>query len=266
MWEPRISRLPRCARAAATGRADCPPHRRAQSCPGFHARAQMRMNLVNRRREKAARDAARLFAHGGDAPALGDGALRARLSCAHQLSAARLADEFVPRMKIRSPRSQVSSTRPRSSAPRYGESLWRKCRSSGATVQLRRDRRRRSPRPRQQPALLFVLLSPASRAGAAAIHLRRCASQCPSRVAASPVHSTGSARPRLAMPPQARSQRPSSRRFIAGGQGEWSVVTISISPASSAAHSASRLAAPRMGGAHLNSVAPSGISSAANQR
>ena len=57
-----------------------------------------------------------------------------------------------------------------------------------------------------------------------------------------------------------RSKRPSSRRFISGGQGEWSVVTISIGPSSSAAHSASRLAAPRIGGAHLNSVAPSGIS------
>ena len=30
------------------------------------------------------------------------------------------------------------------------------------------------------------------------------------------------------MPPQARSKRPSSRRFIAGGQGEWSVTTRSM--------------------------------------
>ncbi len=66
---------------------------------------------------------------------------------------------------------------------------------------------------------------------------------------------TGRARPRLAIPPQARSQRPSSRRFIAGGQGEWSVATRSMRPASSAVQSSSRLAEQRMGGAHLNSVA-----------
>ena len=68
---------------------------------------------------------------------------------------------------------------------------------------------------------------PASRAGAAAIHSPSRSGFTPRRCIA--VHITGSARPRLAIPPQARSQRPSSRCFIAGGQGEWSVVTMSIS-------------------------------------
>ncbi len=68
------------------------------------------------------------------------------------------------------------------------------------------------------------------------------------------------------MPPHARSHRPSTRCFISGGQGEWSVATKSITPSASARHSASRFAASRIGGAHLNCVAPSAISSAANHR
>jgi hypothetical protein len=42
----------------------------------FHAAAQKIVNFVHGRREEAARDAARLFAHLGDLPAFGDGALR----------------------------------------------------------------------------------------------------------------------------------------------------------------------------------------------
>jgi hypothetical protein len=41
----------------------------------FHAAAQKIVNFVHGRREEAARDAARLFAHLGDLPAFGDGAL-----------------------------------------------------------------------------------------------------------------------------------------------------------------------------------------------
>ena len=56
------------------------------------------------------------------------------------------------------------------------------------------------------------------------------------------------------------------RRFIAGGQGEWSLATRSMTPASSADHNASLLARSRIGGAHLKSVAPSAISSAQSAR
>jgi hypothetical protein len=51
-----------------------------------------------------------------------------------------------------------------------------------------------------------------------------------------------------------------------GGHGEWSDTTQSIDPSTSACHSVSRFAADRMGGHHLNSVAPSGTSSAASAR
>ena len=92
----------------------------------------------------------------------------------------------------------------------------------------RRDRRRQSPHRRRPRSRLCVPLRPASRAGAAAIHSPIRSSSIPR--CCMPVQSTGSARPRLAMPPHAWSQRPSSRRFISGGQGEWSVVTMSIRP------------------------------------
>jgi hypothetical protein len=68
------------------------------------------------------------------------------------------------------------------------------------------------------------------------------------------------------MPPQAARKSPSSRRLRSGGQGEWSLATVAMAPSARAAHSRSRLAAPRTGGAHLCWVAPSGISSAARVR
>ncbi len=68
------------------------------------------------------------------------------------------------------------------------------------------------------------------------------------------------------MPPQAAPKSPVSLRFSSGGQGEWSDTTQSITPDSSPRHSASRLAAFRIGGQHLNSVAPGGTSSAAKNR
>ena len=46
------------------------------------------------------------------------------------------------------------------------------------------------------------------------------------------------------MPPHARSKRPSARRFISGGQGEWSVTIMSIMPARSPCHSAVAIRAP----------------------
>ena len=56
--------------------------------------------------------------------------------------------------------------------------------------------------------------------------------------------------------------QPSGGRFRATVLGEWSDTTMSMSPAASPSHSRSRLRAPRIGGQHLNSVAPSGTSSA----
>jgi hypothetical protein len=68
------------------------------------------------------------------------------------------------------------------------------------------------------------------------------------------------------MPPQAAAKSPVSSAFIGGGQGEWSDTIVSMMPARRPAHSASRLSADRIGGQHLNWVAPSGTSSAARAR
>ena len=54
------------------------------------------------------------------------------------------------------------------------------------------------------------------------------------------------------MPPQMAKK--SSPVFSSGGAGEWSLPTVSIRPAFSAAHSASRVPTSRMGGAHLSSA------------
>ena len=83
----------------------------------FHAGTQMLMNLANRRSEKAAGDAAGLFAHGGDGAAFFDGS-----PCA----VAHVRTSSLPRglMAIWSegrtgwPRSHVSLTRPQRCAPR----------------------------------------------------------------------------------------------------------------------------------------------------
>ena len=68
------------------------------------------------------------------------------------------------------------------------------------------------------------------------------------------------------MPPQATPKSPMSRRLSSAVHGEWSETTQSITPSASPAHSSSRLSASRIGGQHLNWVAPSGISSAAKVR
>jgi len=63
--------------------------------------------------------------------------------------------------------------------------------------------------------------------------------------------------------PQAAAKSPMSSRFNSGVHGESSETMTSMVPSATAAHSSSRFAASRVGGQHLNSVAPSGISSAA---
>jgi len=68
------------------------------------------------------------------------------------------------------------------------------------------------------------------------------------------------------IPPQAAAKSPMSGRFSSGVHGEWSDTMKSIVPSATAAHSSSRLTDSRISGQHLNSVAPSGISSAAKIR
>jgi hypothetical protein len=68
------------------------------------------------------------------------------------------------------------------------------------------------------------------------------------------------------MPPQARPKSPCSRCLRAGVHGEWSDTTMSMSPRARPAHSFSRFSVSRMGGAHLNQVAPSGMCSASKVR
>src|SRR6266576_1775969 len=58
------------------------------------------------------------------------------------------------------------------------------------------------------------------------------------------------------IPPQARKKSPVSLHFISGGDGEWSDATRSIVPFASPFQRRLRLSFSRMGGAHLNSVAP----------
>ena len=66
------------------------------------------------------------------------------------------------------------------------------------------------------------------------------------------------------MPPHASPK--SALSLSAAVHGEWSDTTRSMSPSRSAAHSASRLSASRIGGQHLSSVAPSGTCSASKVR
>jgi hypothetical protein len=68
------------------------------------------------------------------------------------------------------------------------------------------------------------------------------------------------------MPPHALRKSPLSRFFMLGGAGEWSEEMRSMMPSVTPWMSFSLLAAPLMGGAHLYSVAPSGMSSEAKVR
>ncbi len=105
-----VSRLPESAKIAdgiyAHGHSEA-----------FHACTQVLMNLVNRRGEKAARDAARFLGHGCDEAAFLNGS-----SCAiahwRTSSLPRGLPMHCPEWKTCSPRSQVSCTRPRSFVPR----------------------------------------------------------------------------------------------------------------------------------------------------
>jgi hypothetical protein len=100
-----------------------------------------------------------------------------------------------------------------------------------------------------------------SEAGPAHSHEATSATVNPLAKAA--VHITGSRSSSDPIPPHARSN---PAVFIAGGQGEWSLTTMSITPDDSASQSRSRLALPRIGGAHLKSYRSSGMSSAHSVR
>ncbi len=65
------------------------------------------------------------------------------------------------------------------------------------------------------------------------------------------------------MPPQAVAKSSVLRSAV---DGEWSVTTQSMVPSARACQRRSWLAASRMGGQHLNSLAPSGTSSAVRVR
>ena len=67
-------------------------------------------------------------------------------------------------------------------------------------------------------------------------------------------------------PPQACWRSPSPRPFSSAVAGEWSLTTMSMTPARSPCQSSSRLPASRIGGQHLNCDDPSGIASAAKHR
>ena len=82
----------------------------------------------------------------------------------------------------------------------------------------RRDRGRRGRRPGPARSTPLRASRPASRAGAAAIHLASRSSGTPR--AAAPVQTAASPSCSDAMPPHARTKSPSSRCFSAGGDGE----------------------------------------------
>ncbi|CAM5383750.1 hypothetical protein SGLAM104S_03253 [Streptomyces glaucescens] len=77
------------------------------------------------------------------------------------------------------------------------------------------------------------------------------------------VHTAARLSWRPEMPPHAVAKSSVLRSAV---DGEWSVTTQSMVPSASACHSRSWLAASRMGGQHLNSLAPSGTSSAVRVR
>ena len=84
--------------------------------------------------------------------------------------------------------------------------------------------------------------------------------------ARAPVHTAESPSWTEAMPPHAAPKSPPPCCLRSAVHGEWSETTKSMSPAARAAQSASRLAASRIGGQHLSSVAPSAMCSASKVR
>ena len=129
------------------------------------------------------------------------------------------------------------------------------------------DRRRQNRRRRPAASAPFWPASPASLAGAAAIHFDRVARiPVPSPRWRIPVHSTGSAKPEAGDAAPGQVPAAFSRASSPAGKGSDRSPPCRSGPLPGACHKRSRFSQSRIGGAHLNSVAPSGISSAANHR
>src|SRR6202795_4008286 len=96
--------------------------------------------------------------------------------------------------------------------------------------------------------------SPARRAGPAHIHRTNLSIGTFRSVMS--VHITERLSCTEEIPPQARKKSPMSLHFNSGGDGEWSDATRSMVPFASPFQRRLRLSFSRMGGAHLNSVAP----------
>ncbi len=110
-----------------------------------------------------------------------------------------------------------------------------------------------------------ALLVQADEVGRAARHPAAARVRAGCRGSRASVHTAAEAR---AAAPRCRPTRPGSRRHRANLSstvaGEWSVTTMSMSPSSEGLpRAASRFASSRIGGQHLNWVAPSGICSSA---
>ena len=122
------------------------------------------------RSEKAARDAARLFAHGGDVPAFRNGAEGAIFHGRTNSLSARLADELI-RAGRRVRRAARFPARARAaSRPGRARACGENADASASRSIPHRDRRRQSPHRRPAASAPFLPVRPASRAGAAAIH------------------------------------------------------------------------------------------------
>ena len=127
-------------------------------------------------------------------------------------------------------------------------------------------RGRRPPRSASLPTAMPPLrLSPACAAGCSAIQRITSVRSCPRSAGLGPDRRTDPAAATRSHPRPRRSHR-GPCRLSSGVQGEWSETMQSMVPSATAAHSSSRLLASRIGGQHLNCVAPSGISSAEKTR
>src|SRR5690606_6274598 len=161
------------------------------------------------------------------------------------------------------PRNQVARTTPASGRPWYGVTGLRCCSWAASTTNASSGAK--TQKSAANPGAIAPLpATPAISAGRAAIHRTTSASWWPRCRAW--VHTADRPSCRLETPPQACPKSPVSKRFSSGVHGEWSLTTQSTVPSASPRQSSSRLPASRMGGQHLNWVAPSGISSAQKVR
>src|SRR5215212_2711394 len=159
------------------------------------------------------------------------------------------------------PRRKVFCTTPVSTSPSYGVILWRCCSAPAATVNCCSGFQTTRSASFPTAIVPFRVRNETCRAGLAQSHFVRSSTVNPRRRAS--VQMIGSLSCSDAMPPQAFIKSPLSRNFISPGQGEWSDTIKSIVPSARPCHSPSRFSRSRIGGQHLNSVAPTGTSSAA---